>query len=439
MGKLIKWLIVIIILVGVGVWFGVPALLGTGFAQEKIRKAMADGTGREVELGDISFGWTSGLTVSDVVVKQKAGDFAEEGPLFKLKGLSLDLGWKQILDQKIEVSDLTIDGPSIVIVRDRNGNFNFDDLIEKTADESAPEPSPGKKAPPVTVNLFINAGRVLFIDQKAGTRIEMKDIDAKAQWMEGRLVIDSEFDLNGGGVRLVANADLSKQPSPFEVKEFVIDGSTFSANGVHLASFIPLMGDKPQNASGTLGFRIEGLKADGLDMESLKRSLTGSGDLSLAAGTMASGPVTQIYAALRAIGARDLGALAAGGEGGEALSFDLLQSTFSIHDGRIFTDDLSLKGAGLNLEIAGSTGLDGTVDYTMIAAGLDELIARNKNLEKVLGDSGTIPFGFKGSLSSPKITVDAEGALKNAAERLIDDQLGDKVPGGLRGLLPGGK
>lgn len=439
MRKFVKVLIVIIILLGVGVWFGIPALLGTGFAHDKIQKAMAQGTGREVALGDISFGWASGLTVSDVVVKQKAGDFTEEGPLFTLKALSLDVGWKQILDQKIEVNDLTIDAPSIVIIRDKDGRFNFDDLLEKTAGEPAPAPAPTGKAPPVTVNLFINGGRVIFIDQKAGTRVEMKDIDAKAEWREGVLAIDSDFDLNGGGVKLLANADLSKKPSPFEVKEFVIDGSTFSTNGVHLASFIPLMGDKPQEASGTLGFRIEGLKADGLDMESMKRSLTGSGNLSLAAGTLASGPVTQIYSALRAIGARDLSALAAAGGGSEALTFDLLKSTFAIHDGRIFTDDLSVKGAGLNLNIAGSTGLDGTLDYTMTAAGLDELIAKNENLKKYLGDSGSLPFGFKGSLSSPKISIDAEGAMKNAAERLIEDQLGDKIPAGLKDLIPGGK
>ncbi len=438
MGKLIKWLVIIIVLLGAGVWFGVPALLGTDFAREKIQTAMADGSGREVALGDISFSWTSGLTVSEVTVNQKTGDFSEEGPLFRLRELSLDLGWKQILDQKIEVSDLTINGPSIVIVRDRTGRFNFDDLIEKTADETAPAPKTGGKAPPVTVHLTISDGKVLFIDQKAGTRVEMKDIDAKVEWKEGQLVIDTELDLNGGAVKLTANADLSKKPSPFEVQEFVIDGSTFSGNLAHLASFIPLMGDKPQDASGTLGFRIEGLKADGLDMASLQRSLTGAGDFSLKGGAMLSGPITQLYSAFRAIGARDLGALGGGGDN-QALTFDLLGSTFSIHDGRIFTDDFALEGAGMELKIAGSTGLDGTLDYKMYAAGLDEILAKNKNLKKYLGDSGSIPFGFTGSLSSPKISVDVEGALKGAAEHLIDEQLGDRVPGGLRGLIPGGK
>ena len=438
MGKLIKWLLIIVVLLGAGVWFGVPALLGTDFAREKIQTAMADGTGREVALGDISFSWTTGLTVSEVTVNQKEGDFADEGPLFKLRRLSLDLGWKQILDKKIEVSDLTIDGPSIVIIRDKKGRFNFDDLIEKTADEPAREPEPSGKAPPVTVHLTISDGDVIFIDQRAGTRVEMKDIDAKVEWKEGQLVINTGFDLNGGAVSLTANADLSKKPSPFEVKEFVIDGSTFSGNLAHLASFIPLMGDKPQNASGTLGFRIEGLKADGLDMASLQRSLTGAGGFSLEGGAMVSGPITQLYSAFRAIGASDLGALAGGG-GGQALKFDLLGSTFSIHDGRIFTNDFSVKAAGMELEIAGSTGFDGTLDYKMHAVGLDEILAKNKNLQKYLGDSGSIPFGFTGSLSSPKISVDAEGALKGAAERLIEDQLGDRLPGGLKGLIPGGK
>ncbi len=80
----------------------------------------------------------------------------------------------------------------------------------------------------------------------------------------------------------------------------------------------------------------------------------------------------------------------------------------------------------------------GTVDYKINAAGLDELLAKNKTLKKYLGDSGSIPLGFKGSLSAPKISVDMEGAMQGAAERLIDEQLGDRVPGGLKGLIPGG-
>jgi AsmA protein len=186
MRKFLKWVFILIVVVGVGGYFGIPALLGTGFAHEQVRQAMADGTGREVELGQISFGWMSGLTVSNVTVKQKAGDFAEEGPLFTLEGLSLDLGWKQILNKKIEVSDLTVDGPSIVIIRDKNGRFNFDDLLEKSAEEKPDTPS--GTAPPVTVHLFINDGRVLFIDQKVGTRVEMEDFDARAEWKEARRV-----------------------------------------------------------------------------------------------------------------------------------------------------------------------------------------------------------------------------------------------------------
>jgi AsmA family len=432
MRKFLKWVFILIVVVGVGGYFGIPALLGTGFAHEQVRQAMADGTGREVELGQISFGWMSGLTVSNVTVKQKAGDFAEEGPLFTLEGLSLDLGWKQILNKKIEVSDLTVDGPSIVIIRDKNGRFNFDDLLEKSAEEKPDTPS--GTAPPVTVHLFINDGRVLFIDQKVGTRVEMEDFDARAEWKEGKLVLSADFILNDGEVNLLANADLSKQPSPFEVEQVVIDGSQFTANAAVLAPFIPLMGEKPQNASGTLGFKLEGLKAEGLDMDSLKRSLTGAGSLSLEGGAMLSGPITQLFSALKALGAKDLSALS-GGSGSQALDFNLLSSTFAIRDGRIFTDDLKLEGVGMNLGMKGSTGLDGTVDYTLLVGGLDDLIGKNKALSKYVGNSGAIPFGFKGSLASPKISVDAEGALKGAAESLIDEHL----PGGLKGILPGGK
>lgn len=442
MGKFLKWVLIILVVILVAGYFGVPALLGTDWAREKIRVAMADETGRDVELGAISFGWTSGLTVSDVRVGQKAGDSDADGPLFVLDGLSLSVGWKDLLDKKISVDDLTVKGPRIVIVRDKNGRLNIEDLLDRPSKPSETPDGERGKGPAVAATLQIEDGTILFIDQKLGTRVEASGIHMDATWNSGKLTLDSDFDLNGGAVTVKAAADLSKQPSPFTVDELKIDGATFSGDLATLAPFIPLMGDKPQDASGTLGFELKGLSAAGFDMESLKRTLTGSGSMSLAGGALVSGPVTQIYSALKAIGAGDLSALAAGGDS-EALGINLLQSTFEIADGKVKTRDMNLDGAGIDLALTGWTSLDGQVDYKIRAADLDKLLASNAGIKKYVGDSGGLPLEFTGSLESPRIGVDVESALKGAAGQFIEEKLGEKIdehlPGGLKDLLPGGR
>jgi uncharacterized protein involved in outer membrane biogenesis len=333
-----------------------------------------------------------------------------------------------------------VDGPRIVIVRDENGRFNFDDLLEKAA-EKAPEPQPeGEKGPPpdVTATLTLENGRILYVDVPLGTRVEMEGIDGEVTWNSGKLDLDMTFELNGGDVKMKANADLSETPSPFKVSELVVDDAALAANVPSLGYFLPLLGDKPQTLTGTLGFELRDFGGSGLDLESLRRDVSGKGNVKLEGGTVMSGVLVQMLNAIKAIGAGDMSALNLGDGDSQGLEVKLMSSDFALEGGRIKTENMKLEGTGVDISLSGSTGLDGTVDYT-INAGLGDLIEKNENLKKYLGEDGTLPMTLKGALDSPKVSVDAEGALRGAADRLLEEKLGDKVPGGLKGILPGGR
>lgn len=450
--KILKIVIGVLVLLLVAGYFGVPYLLETSWAREKVRKSLAEKTGRDVEVGDIAFGWTSGLTVSSVTVKQKPGDDAKDGPLFSLGKLHLSVGLSDILDKTIHVDEFTVEEPKIVIIRDRNGRFNFADLLEKPSEETGPAPSPapegggesgggGGSGTKVTARLDISNGTVLYIDEPLGTRVEAKGIDATGLWSDGELTLDLACDLNGGKVKLSADSDLSVMPAPFTVKEFTIDGSDFGTNLAALGLFLPLAGESPQEASGTLTFSLKDLTGKGFDLEALRRTLTAKGDIQLKGGALVSGPVTQLYSALQGLGAGDLSALAAGaaeGGGGKKLGVQLFTSTFRIEDGKILTDDMKLDGAGISLTLSGWTSLDGHIDYKVVADQLDELLAKNKQLADALGKDGTLPLGFTGTLASPKFAVDVESAAKKAIEGEIEKRIGDKLPGGIKLPIPGG-
>ena len=73
MGKWLLRLLIFIVVLAAAVFFGLPPLLGTNWAREKIRSSMEKSTGRKVEIGSVSFSWANGLAVRDVKMDQKEG------------------------------------------------------------------------------------------------------------------------------------------------------------------------------------------------------------------------------------------------------------------------------------------------------------------------------------------------------------------------------
>ena len=59
MFKFIRVVILIALILALVVYFGVPLLLKTGWAREKVQTALAENTGRDVQVGSISFNWFS--------------------------------------------------------------------------------------------------------------------------------------------------------------------------------------------------------------------------------------------------------------------------------------------------------------------------------------------------------------------------------------------
>jgi hypothetical protein len=470
MKKILKWVVIPLVVLGALIWFGVPALVEMDWARDEVKKALATSTGRAVDVGSISFSWTRGLGVSDVVVQQKTEHPSDRGPLLRLDKLHIDVGLRQLMDRKLALDEILVEEPQIVAIRFPDGTFNFSDLMAQPSAPAPtptppdpgggtgePKPAPGeedkKDSPAVTAKLAVRDARVVYIDQKLGTEVVMQDFDTDATYDNGKVILDSTFTLNGGAGVLKANADLSVDPSPFQVSEFSLDGTSLDANLANLGIVFPLMGDKPQQASGKVAFSLKDIAAKGFDMPSLQQSLAGQGTFRLEGGTLLSGPVIQLMSAIKALGAGDLSGLTAGAAD-QSLALEVVSSTFRIAQGRVHSDNLNLTGKGMEMALAGSTGLDGGIDYDLKIKGLDDLLKSQPQVAQIIGSKGHLPFKLTGSLASPSLSVDAEGAIKGAvegalkgalegqAEKLIPGGLKEPeklIPGGLGGLIPGGE
>lgn len=93
---------------------------------------------------------------------------------------------------------------------------------------------------------------------------------------------------------------------------------------------------------------------------------------------------------------------------------------FSIADGRITTQPFDLKIGNINVNLNGTTGLDGTIDYAariQLPAGTAQ-----GYLQRVNANIG-------GTFASPKITLDLKQAAEDAVKQVVSEQL-EKLTGG---------
>ncbi len=87
---------------------------------------------------------------------------------------------------------------------------------------------------------------------------------------------------------------------------------------------------------------------------------------------------------------------------------------FAIHDGRLTTQPFDLKTGATKMTLAGSTGLDGTIDYTATVELPDG--AAGKLLS-------TVDVGIGGTFASPKITLGVKKAAEQAIKNALDEQV----------------
>lgn len=99
-----------------------------------------------------------------------------------------------------------------------------------------------------------------------------------------------------------------------------------------------------------------------------------------------------------------------------------LNLDFTIKDGRLITEPFDLRLGNYNINLSGSTGLDQTIDYKG-EIRLPHSATNNSS-------SNVINLNIKGTFSSPKVSVDTQSIIKQAATSLGDkalQELGKKM------------
>ena len=207
--KLIKWLCITLLTVGVLVGAGIftlykmypPAKL-KAMAQEYVAKNFH----REISFEKISLTWI-GFTLSEVALSENE-TFAD-GTFIKAKKLTAHVAVRPLLQKRVEISTIEADELNIQIIQKKDGSFNFDTLIPADSNASSqPASSTGNEQTPLFVTaekLALNNCHIGYVNQDSGLRLELDDLNIQIL----------RFDLNNPFEMLISfttDVDAKGQP-----------------------------------------------------------------------------------------------------------------------------------------------------------------------------------------------------------------------------------
>jgi len=195
---------IVVLALEVLAYFGVPLVLG-----HIVRVQVATAIHRPASVGKIRFNlYTLRLDLERLHI----GDRDATRPFVDIGHLGVRASWTSIFRLAPVVREVTIDRPSIHIVRTAEQRFNFSDLIEGQPKAPAPAPTPpGKPMRFAVSNIRLTGGEVRFDDQVLGKEHAVEHVE-----------IGIPFIAN-----LPADVDVFVEP----LLQMTVDGSPFKIGG----------------------------------------------------------------------------------------------------------------------------------------------------------------------------------------------------------------
>jgi hypothetical protein len=175
--------------------------------------------GREVTL-DWAYvnPFTGYIYLNDV----KVYEFKSDSLFIAMNGLSINVGMVQLFSQNIELDDLSINHPQVIIANN-NLKFNFDDLVRKFS-STGPKDSAKKSMPVSILNIQIKDGHFHYVDPVIPVDFSIKSvyIASKQGWHSDSDNIAATFaflsEAGTGGMKGNFGMDLNKLDYKLDVK-----------------------------------------------------------------------------------------------------------------------------------------------------------------------------------------------------------------------------
>lgn len=407
-----RWLVPLSFLLLPPVFWGmVLAVTPTEWARSRVVARLSESTGRPIELGALKLGVLGGVYLADLRIGAPG---ATADPWLKVSSGRINVSLLQLLAGQVEPNEIRIDGLVLRVLRRRDGTLELADLVRpgraEPADASAPE-----CAGPAAVEVRLRNAQITVIDEPSGTRLEFTEVEGLAV-KEGRRAVlhDLRGLLNGGRFELSASLDRSGEQPAWE-GHVRAQGVELGQGTRSLAYLIPMLSGLPDG--GAVEGRMDAnvyVRGAGATRGALWRSLVGQGSIHL-------DPVELDRSRFLAELTRliDLPDQAPAGS---------LKSDFTIKDGRVSSQDLTVVVGGIPIVLAGWTGFDGRLDYRVRSDSLADRLPEQASeflSEMGIETKDLASLRLQGTLDDMDVTSDLRsggllGVGSSASRRSLD-------------------
>ncbi|MDM0045817.1 DUF748 domain-containing protein [Variovorax dokdonensis] len=219
-----------LVLLWVILWLAVPPI-----AKSQAQKHASAALGREVTIGKIDFKpWTLELAVNDLRIASADGSHAQ----IEVGRIYVDAEMQSILRLAPVVDAVKIERPTIRAVRNKDGSYDFDDVLKRIAASPQPEKKDASEPARFAIyNIELTGGSVDFDDQALGPKHEIRDLTLGVPFLsslpsqrEVKVMPKLAFTLNG------SHFDSSAEALPFaETRQ---TGARMHFQGLDLQPFL---------------------------------------------------------------------------------------------------------------------------------------------------------------------------------------------------------
>ena len=246
MGKLGKTFGAIILFVVVAV-AGLIAFVHFYLTEDRVKSLVIpqaeEALGRKVAIGDIKIGIFSGITIRDFLIKEADS----ESNFVSTKAFVLSYDLMPLLQKKLLISEIRFDEPTIRIIRDQNGRFNFSSLalLAKEAGQgSAGKRGAGTTALPLALTIdriHLNRANIQIQDRlkkiptvdamtSASLNVALGRSLADLQY-KGSYDISADVEHGGAKIRFQGNGTVDQKDFAL-VLDTDLDGEKIHADAV---------------------------------------------------------------------------------------------------------------------------------------------------------------------------------------------------------------
>lgn len=220
-GSVVGLLLILIIMI--------PTFISSDASKNRIVSVLESIINREVQIDDLNMSWSDGLDIRNVLIKERSGF---PGDTFvKVRRIKCNIGLFSLIKKQIKIKDFLIDGPEVYLKRNKEGVFNYEDIV-KTVETTSSSGKEDDHVPPATkkhseqeeyppiaapllfeieINMNISNGKFAFIDLASNEKTVIKDFNTtlNINALDRPIEFKSEFDIEAKGKTEHANISLN--------------------------------------------------------------------------------------------------------------------------------------------------------------------------------------------------------------------------------------